>query len=257
VVDVFLVAFQRPTHWTLHAPFQATQDLPDVAGMVVDATLLLDQLGNPRQRPETRFVPENFRASLQSLLNLGQVRRRQPSLATTPARCSQALDPFALKGSGPSTDGLPVNANLPRHRRLTPTLLEQLGGFQTPILQGFKVTLHSSWVSHRGDCIRKVSKCHYLRRTSVEEARRRFANRARNVFFLSPDPEAKLEVIHALGEEYYSFKDLTEYIDGDFIKTLQAIEAIYLALPLYRREIDQIMARLLADAEVDLGVRWD
>jgi len=119
-----------------------------VAGVVVDATLLLDQLGNPRQGPETRFVTENLRTSFQSLLNLGQVRRRQPSLATAPARCSQAPRPCPLQGSSPPTDGLPVNANLPRYLGLTPTLLEQLGGLQAPILEGFEVAFHSPWVSH-------------------------------------------------------------------------------------------------------------
>lgn len=119
-----------------------------MAGMVVDATLLLDQLGNPRQGPEPRFIPKDFRASFQSLLNLGQVRRRQPRLATTAARCSQAPCPCALQGSSPPTDGLPVNANLPRHLGLTPTLLEQLGGLQAPILESFEVAFHSPWVSH-------------------------------------------------------------------------------------------------------------
>lgn len=119
-----------------------------MAGMVVDATLLLDQLGNPRQGPETRFVTENLRTLFQSRLNLGQVRRRQPSPATAPARCSQASRPCAFQGSSPPTDRLPVNANLPRYLGLIPTLLEQLGGLQAPILEGFEVAFHSPWVSH-------------------------------------------------------------------------------------------------------------
>jgi hypothetical protein len=119
-----------------------------VAGMVVDATLLLDQFGNPRQGPETRFVTENLRASFQGLLNLAQVRGCQPSLATAPARCSQAPGPCALQGSSPPTDGLPVNANLACNLGLTPTLRQQLGGLQAPILEGFEVALHSPWVSH-------------------------------------------------------------------------------------------------------------
>jgi len=119
-----------------------------VAGMVMDATLLLDQFGNPRQGPEACFVTENLGATFQGLLNLAQVRSCQPSLATAAARCPQAPGPCALQGSSPPTDGLPVNANLPCHLGLTPTLLQQLGGLQAPILEGFEVALHSPWVSH-------------------------------------------------------------------------------------------------------------
>jgi hypothetical protein len=120
-----------------------------VAGMVADATLLLDQLGYPRQGPETRFVPANLRASFQGVLNLGQILRRQTSPATAPACCSQATGTFAFQRSGPSTHGLPMNANLPRHLGLPPTLLEQLSGPQAPSLQGFKIAPDSPWVSHR------------------------------------------------------------------------------------------------------------
>ena len=116
--------------------------------MVVDATLLLDQLGDPRQGPQARFVTESFWASFQSLLDLDQFRRCQSSLSTAPTRCFQAPGPVTLQSSGPPTDRLPMNTTLPRHLGLAPTLLEQRCGFQTPILQSFKVALHSSWVSH-------------------------------------------------------------------------------------------------------------
>lgn len=117
--------------------------------MVADATLLFDQRGYPPEGPETRFVPQSFRASFQGFLNLGQILRSQTSPATAPARCFEAAGTFALQRSGPSTHGLPVNANLPRHLGLPPALLEQLSGSQTPSLQGFKVAPDSPWISHR------------------------------------------------------------------------------------------------------------
>jgi hypothetical protein len=119
-----------------------------VAGMVADATLLLDQRGYPPEGPETRLVPESFRASFQGLLNLSQILRCQTSPAAVPARCFQAAGTFALQSSGPSTHGLPMNANLPRYLGLPQTLLEQLSGSQTPSFQGFKVAPNSPWVSH-------------------------------------------------------------------------------------------------------------
>src|ERR1700730_571741 len=107
MVNVLLVALQRLSNWTLHTPFQAAKDLPDVARMVVDATLLLDQLGDPRQGPQARFVTESFWASFQSLLDLDQFRRCQSSLSTAPTRCFQAPGPVTLQSSGPPTDRLP------------------------------------------------------------------------------------------------------------------------------------------------------
>lgn len=150
MVNRLLVALHCVSNWTLHAPVQPVQDLPDVARMIVDSTFLLDQVGNPRQGPEARFVTDSFRASLQRLFDFDQVLVRQPSLATAAAGCPQAFDSLRFERGCPPTNRLPVHTNFPRHVGLAPTLLEQLCRLQTPAFQGFEVAFHSPWVSHKG-----------------------------------------------------------------------------------------------------------
>src|SRR5262249_8663414 len=52
--DGALVALDRVALGLLVAPAQRRQYLPDVARMVVNAELLVDQLGHSRQRPRDR-----------------------------------------------------------------------------------------------------------------------------------------------------------------------------------------------------------
>jgi hypothetical protein len=116
--------------------------------MIVDSTLLLDQVSHPWQGPQARLVTESFGASLEGCFDLHPILGRQPRFATTSASCPYAFHPMGLDRGSPPTDGLPMNTNFPRHVRLAPALLEQRRGLQTPGFQGFEIALHSPWVSH-------------------------------------------------------------------------------------------------------------
>ena len=103
----------------------------------------------------------------------------------------------------------------------------------------------------------------------IEEARRRFVNRANTLLFNLHEGhwsiDALLEnqpilprVVAALGEEYTG-KPISYYIRGDFQRCLQAIEAYYEACsgwPGLQQRVNDLILELLERAEVELGVSW-
>jgi hypothetical protein len=116
---------------------------------------------------------------------------------------------------------------------------------------------------------------------SLDEAKRRFVNRVDNLIFSELLSEAlssntrvsfKRKIVAALGETYES-RSISNYVSGDFYKTLHALEAFYDAFfspgpylvdnyeLLARREcktlLEEYIVRFLVGAEVDLGVRWE
>ena len=107
----------------------------------------------------------------------------------------------------------------------------------------------------------------------MEEARRRFINKAENLIFrslfweLSGDAKekAELEIATALGEKNLLCSDLRHYISDDYYKCLQSIEAFHSADALfnvfdrsynYERDFDNYVVQLLEESEIDLGIKW-
>lgn len=110
---------------------------------------------------------------------------------------------------------------------------------------------------------------------NTEEARKRFVNRALNTIFftlfysnkLSADDQfyCKNKIATALGKRYFYNTSIDEYINGDFLNCLQAIEAFYdylkssyttqmrVSLNLLNSEV----IKLLEQVEVDLGLKWE
>jgi hypothetical protein len=109
----------------------------------------------------------------------------------------------------------------------------------------------------------------------VEEAKRRFIKRANNMIFdffhsdiqnrpylydLPRDIEHILNrlISYRLGENYLDMSEITEYIKDDFFKCLQALEAFYQPLNNKAQEdLNSMIEMILADSEVDLGIRWE
>ena len=99
----------------------------------------------------------------------------------------------------------------------------------------------------------------------LEEARRRFVNRAFNLilesFIFQNGLDSRMitrEIVTALGESYFWNRELRKDIKDDYYKTLQAVEACYHAIPHHRRrELVPLIDRLLKESEVDLGIRWE
>lgn len=99
----------------------------------------------------------------------------------------------------------------------------------------------------------------------LEEARRRFVNRTNNRAYLSfyldlnenERYRIKKEIISALGDKYNFHENLSDQIGDDFHRNLQALEVLYNSVGhFYRDKANKLIINLLAESEIDLGVRW-
>src|SRR5262249_6619308 len=107
------------------------------------------------------------------------------------------------------------------------------------------------------------------RKTKIDEAKRRFVARVSeevfNDFFCASLPTFKRVFATLLGKHYTStMSSIEEYIHPGFDGTLQGLEAFYRAYSMRfptdvegLEELNSQICSLLAEAEVDLGVRWD
>lgn len=100
----------------------------------------------------------------------------------------------------------------------------------------------------------------------MNEARRRFVNRALNLVFGSflyqfSDCEGIVtEIATVLGVLYDGddFDSVKEYIDDDFYKTLLATETLFNIIPSdSKEELVAIIHRIINESEVDIGIRWE
>jgi len=102
---------------------------------------------------------------------------------------------------------------------------------------------------------------------NLEEAQRRFVNRANNVIFEAflnehfPYDYDKINrlIVTAVGERVDPYKPIDYYTGNDFYKCLRGIEAIAPSVYIrhYQKEFDQVVNSLLLQSEADLGIRWD
>lgn len=101
----------------------------------------------------------------------------------------------------------------------------------------------------------------------LEEARTRFVNRVFNQileglpFETAPRGQGESVVraiVSALGRRYTLARGrtLSRYVNNDFLEALRAIEAFHAVAPRARVRLGWILATILAQSEVDLGVRW-
>ena len=99
----------------------------------------------------------------------------------------------------------------------------------------------------------------------LDTARERFINRAMNeIINTLPGEHPTLDyfdvtrqVVSALGELYRIQTCLDEYVEGDFLGVLRAIEAFWTGAPHMRGRLDKVVLNILEQSELDLGVRWD
>lgn len=83
-------------------------------------------------------------------------------------------------------------------------------------------------------------------------------------------PQILQVVTNTLGERFtYGLSDLLNYLQGDFYRSLQALEALYGAYEALEREsrhvsyasarraVNDFILRLLEESETDLGIRWE
>jgi len=104
-------------------------------------------------------------------------------------------------------------------------------------------------------------------KVELPDAQLRFINRALNLIFegfkwnyLDSGTQNNLDrqIASALGLRHIYRMSMEKYIEGDFLKCLQALEAFYKGVtPLgLEKEISKTIDDLLLESEVDLGIRW-
>jgi len=119
-----------------------------VAGMITDAALALDQIGDAPRRPQACVVAQGFRPALESVLDSSQIGVAQPRLASRAARFLQGRPATAIELLRPSADGLAMDPKLSRDLRLRHALLQQSRRLQSSLLQRIEIPSHPGWIPH-------------------------------------------------------------------------------------------------------------
>jgi len=102
----------------------------------------------------------------------------------------------------------------------------------------------------------------------LDDARTRFINRVVNLLEIKCQQvqfrnfdhtiydraRERRAIANKLGIKYEPSKTFSDYIRDDFFKCLQALEALYEALPVSR--IDQLVGDVISQGEIDLGISW-
>jgi len=105
----------------------------------------------------------------------------------------------------------------------------------------------------------------------LEEAKRRFVNRAFNSIFEdflfervhSREDLYRIQrnIVTKLGKRYEYNQPLCEYVGKDFYTVLRALEALWDGIPIYLRHtkenLESRIVWLLHESEVDLGIHWE
>lgn len=101
----------------------------------------------------------------------------------------------------------------------------------------------------------------------VPEAKRRFMNRVTNIVFyhliggnlsFTERQDLLLAVASALGEAFVLKRDLKTYVDGDFLRCLRVLEALYEELEDIElgKQLSATIDYIMSQSEIDLGIRW-
>lgn len=105
-------------------------------------------------------------------------------------------------------------------------------------------------------------------RLDVQKAREHFLNRVENLIFfgffgrvVSKTTKTTVVLFHVaneLGEKFESYKDFGHYVNNDFHKCLQVVEASYNALTdtQQKKVLSYFIKVILEESEIDLGVSW-
>ena len=150
MLNRLLITLPRPSLRPLATPLELPQDFPDVAFVVMDSKLLLDQVPDPPQSPQRRLVAQSFRSLQQALLQPLQVLPAQTRLAPGPTCLLQPFPPLLGQRLGPAVHTGMAHAQPPADFGLAQSLPQQPHPLQAASLQSLKVSVYSFWVSHAG-----------------------------------------------------------------------------------------------------------
>ena len=127
-----------------------------MAGVVADPAFFLDQVGDPRRRPQAALVAQRLRPRLRPR----SIRRKSSwrSRAFRPARPAR-FSPRSPPSSNccPATDGLSMSTDAASHFRLVYALPQQFGRLTAALFQPYEVPANSCWISHAETVAQKIS----------------------------------------------------------------------------------------------------
>jgi len=119
-----------------------------MAGVVADPAFFLDQMGDPRRRPQAALVAQRLRPSLEAAFDSPQIflaQSRFPSRSSGPLQPPQSAFLQLLR---PATDGLSMSTDAASNFRLVYALPQQFGRLTAALFQPYEVPANSCWISH-------------------------------------------------------------------------------------------------------------
>ena len=128
-----------------------------MAGVVADPAFFLDQMGDPRRRPQAALVAQRLRPSLEAAFDSPQIflaQSRFPSRSSGPLQPPQSAFLQLLR---PATDGLSMSTDAAGHLRLVYALPQQFGRLTAALFQPYEVPANSCWISHAETVAQKIS----------------------------------------------------------------------------------------------------
>jgi hypothetical protein len=138
--------------------------------MILLPGLSLDQIGHAPNRPKTDAIAQGFGTGFEAPTHPFQLGRLQARLAPGPTRLLEGFGATVFPGLMPTIDRLTMNAQASRHLGLANTLIEEFGGFQSPLFQLRKllsVALNAFGISHARRLPYKANHVIYIMRKSV------------------------------------------------------------------------------------------
>ena len=100
----FFIAFKRSSSRPLAGPTELSQDPPDVARVVSNATLDIDQFGDTTGRPQSVLEAQSLGSALQPALDSAQIRRTQARWTPDLLRFAKRTTSSLFQLSCPATD---------------------------------------------------------------------------------------------------------------------------------------------------------
>jgi len=124
----------------LGAPAQIPHHAPDMAGMIADAGLADDDLGDPGQAPQIGVQAVGAGAFEKSPFDLLELGHGESRLAPGAAGGGQPFIAAPLPSGEPDAGGLAGNSKLARDFGLGDSLLEKLGGGESSLFHPGEIT---------------------------------------------------------------------------------------------------------------------
>ena len=127
-----------------------------MAGVVADPAFFLDQVGDPRRRPQAALVAQSLRPSLEAAFDAPQVFRPQAGFASRSSGPLQPPQSAFLQLLRPATDGLSMSTDAASNFRLVYALPQQFGRLTAALFQPYEVPANSCWISHAETVAQKI-----------------------------------------------------------------------------------------------------